>query len=76
MNQSPIVYAGAALILFGLLGFAVPIFTTQQTSEVAHIGDLKLQATETRSYAIPTLLSGGAIVVGFIILGAGLYRRT
>ncbi len=76
MNRTPAIYIGAALVLLGLLGIAVPIFTTQKTTEVARIGDLKLQATESHNYSIPTLVSGGAVVLGIVVLGAGLYRRT
>ena len=32
-----------SLDLLGLIGFAIPIFTTQQTKDVAKTGDLKLQ---------------------------------
>jgi len=66
---------GMILILLGVLGFAIPIFTTQQTRNVATIGDLKLQATESQSYVIPPLVAGGALVLGVVMLGAGLYRR-
>jgi hypothetical protein len=66
---------GAVLLLLGLLGFAVPYFTTQQTKDVAKVGDLKLQTTEQTTYAVPPLVSGGAMVLGVVLLGAGLYRR-
>jgi len=67
--------AGAALILLGLVGFAIPIFTTQQTKEVARVGDLKLQATESTSHVIPPIVSGGALVLGLVLIGAGLYQK-
>ena len=67
--------AGVALLALGLLGLAVPFFTTQQTTEVARLGDLKLQTTESKSYAIPPLVSGGGVVVGIVLIGAGMYRR-
>lgn len=66
---------GAALVLLGLLGFAVPYFTTQQTKDVARIGDLKLQATEQTTYAVPPLVAGGALVLGLVLIGGGLYQR-
>ena len=74
MNRTP-VFAGAILVLLGLLGIAVPMFTTEQTKEVAHIGDLKIQATESKTYTVPTLVSGGAMLLGLVVLGAGLYRK-
>jgi hypothetical protein len=67
---------GAVLVVLGILGFAIPYVTTQQTKDVAAIGDLKLQTTESRSYAMPPLVSGGALVVGVVLVGAGLYRKT
>ncbi len=74
MNRTP-VYAGAVLVLLGLLGLAVPMFTTERTKEVAHLGDLKIQATENTTYAVPTLVSGGAVILGLVMLGAGFYRK-
>ena len=67
---------GAILALIGLLGLAVPYITTQQTKDVATLGDLKLQTTEAKSYSIPPLVSGGALVLGLVLVGAGLYRKT
>jgi hypothetical protein len=78
MGRSPmsgLMIGGAVLLLLGLLGFAVPYFTTQQTKDVAKVGDLKLQTTEQTTYAVPPLVSGGAMVLGVVLLGAGLYRR-
>jgi len=66
---------GAVFVLLGLLAFAIPVFTTQQTRDVARIGDLKLQTTETRAFAIPPLVGGGAVVLGVVLMGAGLYQR-
>lgn len=66
---------GVVLVLLGLAGFAIPIFTTEQTKDVAKIGDLKIQTTESKSYAIPPLVSGGALVLGVVLIGAGIYQR-
>jgi hypothetical protein len=75
MSRSPLIIGGAILVALGLVGFAMPIFTTQQTKEVARVGDLKLQTTENTSYVVPPLLSGGVLVLGVILIGAGLYRK-
>jgi hypothetical protein len=78
MGRSPmsgLMIGGVVILLLGLLGFAVPYFTTQQTKDVAKVGDLKLQTTEQTTYAVPPLVSGGAVVLGVVLLGAGLYRR-
>ncbi len=66
---------GTVLVLLGLFGFAVPVFTTHETKDLAKIGDLKIQTTEDRSYAIPQLLSGGAVIVGVVLIGAGFFQR-
>ncbi|MDP1966714.1 MAG: hypothetical protein Q8K93_31490 [Reyranella sp.] len=75
MNRSPLIVIGAVLVVLGLMGFAIPIFTTQETTELARVGELKLQATETTSHIIPPLLSGGVLVLGVVLIGAGLYRK-
>jgi uncharacterized membrane protein HdeD (DUF308 family) len=74
-SMNSFVVAGVIFVLLGLLGFAMPMFTTQKTEEVAKIGDLKLQTTESTSHRIPTILSGGAVVLGVVLIGAGLYRK-
>jgi len=75
IGRSPLTIGGAILILLGLIGFAIPIFTTQQTTDVARIGDLKIQTTESTSHVIPPIVSSGALVVGVLLLGAGLFQK-
>ena len=70
-----LVMGGAALAVLGLIGLAIPVFTTQETKEVAKIGDLKLQTTENTSHVIPPILSEGALALGIVLVGAGLYMR-
>ena len=70
-----LVIFGALLALLGIVGLAIPVFTTTQTNEVARIGDLKIQTQENASHAIPPLVSGGALVLGIILIGGGLFRR-
>jgi hypothetical protein len=74
--MNALIAAGAVLVLLGVLGFAVPFISTEQTKNVATIGELKLQATEDKTYVIPPLASGGALVLGIALLGAGLYRKS
>ncbi len=66
---------GTILIFLGIAGLAIPVFTTQKTEEVAHVGDLKLQNTEDTSHHIPPILSGGVLVLGLVLAGAGLYQK-
>ena len=67
--------SGAILAVLGLLALAAPVFTTHETTEVARIGDLKLQATESRYFVVPTVVSGSALFLGVLLIGAGLYQR-
>jgi uncharacterized membrane protein HdeD (DUF308 family) len=66
---------GAVLLIVGLFGLAIPVFTTQKTDTVARIGDLKLQNTEDASHHIPPLVSAGVLVLGMVLIGAGLYQK-
>jgi hypothetical protein len=66
---------GAILALLGLLGFAIPMFTTQQTKDVANIGDLKLQTTESTSHVVPPVLAGGALLLGVVLNGVGVAQK-
>ena len=70
-----IVVIGAILALLGIIGLAIPVFTTRETKDVAKVGDLKLQTTEARQHVIPPVVSGGALVIGIVLIGAGLYQR-
>jgi hypothetical protein len=74
-TMNGLMLAGAALVLVGLIAFAIPVFTTQQTKDVAKIGDLKLQSTETTSHIIPPIVSAGALVLGAVLIGAGFYQK-
>ncbi len=74
-SMSGIMISVAVLLLLGLLAFAIPAFTTQHTTDVARIGDLRLQTTESKSYVIPPLLSGGAAILGAVLIGAGVWRK-
>jgi hypothetical protein len=70
-----IVLGGAIIFLLGLLGMAIPAFTTQQTKEVAKLGDVHVDANETQTHTIPPLLSEGAIGIGLVLVVAGLVAR-
>jgi hypothetical protein len=75
MGRNGLIVAGAVLVILGLIGFAIPIFTTQQTTEVAKIGDLKIQNTESTTHNIQPILSGGALLLGVVLAGAGFYQK-
>jgi drug/metabolite transporter (DMT)-like permease len=66
---------GAVLALLGLLAIAMPVFTTNDTKNVATLGDLKIQANEQTSHAIPPILSGAALIAGLVMVAGGLYQK-
>lgn len=70
-----ITWFGAVLALLGIVGLAIPVFTTSQTKDVAKLGDLKIQSTERSTHVVPRSLSAGALVLGVILIGAGAYAK-
>ena len=62
--------------MLGVLGHAVPYFTTQRTEDVARLGNIKLQTTRTQEHTIPPMSAGGVLVIGLLLTGVGLARRT
>ncbi len=70
-----IVWLGALLALFGILGLTLPVFTTSETKDVVKLGDLKIQNTEQTTHVVPFPLSAGALVLGLVLMGAGLYQK-
>ena len=73
--MQPTVMIGAIIALLGLLALAQPMFTTNQTKNVATFGDIKIQANEQTSHAIPPILSGAALIVGLVMVAGGLYQK-
>jgi hypothetical protein len=74
--MKPIVMIGAILALLGFLAIASPVFTTNQTKNVATLGDIKIQANEQTSHAIPPVVSGAAVIIGLVMLAGGLYQKS
>ncbi len=74
-SKTTLMIVGALLILLGIAGLVIPTFSTQQTNDVAKVGDLKLQTQTSTPHTIPPPISAGALVIGVILIGAGLYRR-
>jgi hypothetical protein len=73
-RSSGLLFGGALLCLLGLVGAASPVFMTHQTRDVARVGDLKVQTTNEQAHFVPPLVSGGALALGVLLLGAGFYR--
>ena len=74
MNK--LVTIGAILVVLGVIGLAIPWFTTPETKDVANIGNLHVQAQENKTHFIPPAAAGAVVAVGIVILGGGLFRRT
>lgn len=70
--MKPLAGIGAVLLLLGIIGMAMPFFTTQDTHQVAKLGDLSVQSTHQTTHVIPVQISIGAIVIGVVLLGAGI----
>jgi len=70
-----ITWLGAIIALLGLIGLAIPVFTTSQTKNVASLGNLKIQSTEQSTHVVPMALSASGLVLGLVLIGIGAYTR-
>ena len=71
-----LVIAGAVFLLLGVIGLAMPVFFTTETRDALRVGDLfRVQVTERQPHHIPPLLSIAALVIGFVLLALGLFRK-
>jgi len=70
-----IIWFGLLLALLGILGLAIPVFTTSKTKDIVKLGDLKIQNTEKSTHVVPEALSAGVLLLGVVLMGAGLYQR-
>ena len=66
---------GALIAVVALIGLAIPVFTTSQTGDVASVGDVKIQSTEQSTHVVPMALSVGGLVLGLVLIGAGVYTK-
>jgi hypothetical protein len=73
--MKPIIWVGAVLALLGILGLAIPAFTTSHTKDVAKLGDVKVQSTEQTTHVVPQGLSIGILILGVILIGAAAFSR-
>ncbi len=69
MNATRI--AGIVLIVAGVAGFLLGSVNYNQDTTAAKLGPLQLTVKEKKSVDIPRWLSGGAIVLGAIMLILG-----
>jgi hypothetical protein len=74
MKNSLVIF-GAILFLLGILGLAVPVFSTTKTDDVAKLGSLKIQAQHDQTHVVPLMVSGAAILAGVVLIGAAVITR-
>ena len=70
-----ITWLGILIALVAIVGLAVPVFTTSQTRNVASVGDVKIQSTEQSTHVIPVAVSFSGLVLGLVLIGAGVYTN-
>lgn len=73
--MSKLMAAGLILAVLGVLGLAIPYFTTSDTTEVAKLGDLRIENTENTSHSIPPAAAIGVLILGIVLLGGGFYKK-
>lgn len=66
---------GILLIVLGLIGFVVGSVSFQQEEQVADLGPLEIERTETRTFPITPIASGVAVAAGVVLVVVGSRRR-
>ncbi len=74
-SRNWLIALGAIIALAGVVAIAIPVFTTEQTHDVAKVGDLKLTAKEQTSHVIPPFVGPVVLAVGVVLIGAGFLPR-
>lgn len=70
-----ITWLGVFVALVAVLGLAIPAFTTSETRNLASVGNVKIQSTEQSTHVIPMALSVSLLVLGVVLIGAGVYEK-
>jgi hypothetical protein len=70
-----IIWLGAALALLGIIGLAMPSFTTSRTEDIAKLGGVKVESTEQTTHVVPQPLSAGALGLGLVLIAVGAFRN-
>jgi hypothetical protein len=74
-SKNTLLLIGAILAVIGVIAFAIPVFTTEHTEEVAKIGDLRVTAKDKDTHVIPPFIGPAALGIGIVLMGAGLMVR-
>ncbi|AHV91366.1 MULTISPECIES: hypothetical protein [Bordetella] len=72
--MKPATIVGAILIVLGAAGLIYKGFNYNSEETVLQIGSVKATAETEKSVAIPTWASVAALVVGVLVIGAGMRR--
>lgn len=70
-----IIWLGGLFILLRILGLVIPRFTTSKTTDLASIGDIKVQNTTISHHLVSQPLTIAALLLGVALIGAGAYAR-
>lgn len=70
-----LVMAGATLMLIGVLVIAVPVITTQESTELFKLGDTKLVVKEETPHIIPPYVGVAALGFGVVLIAVAVIRR-
>jgi drug/metabolite transporter (DMT)-like permease len=68
-----IVWFGVCLVLLGVLGLAIPRFTTSQTTDLASVGDMTFQNKTISHHMVSQPLTIAALLLGVALIGTGAY---
>jgi hypothetical protein len=68
-----IIWLGGLLVLLGILGLAIPRFTTSQTTDLASIGNITVQNKTISHHLVSQPLIIAALLLGVVFVGAGTY---
>ncbi len=66
---------GMVLLILGVVGLAIPYFTTSQTKDIAQVGDVKLQTSQSTGHTIPPMVAGAVAILGGLLLAAGFFKK-
>ena len=71
----PLILVGIVLIIIGVAALVFGGFSFTTTEKVAEVGPLKLEKENTRSFPLPPVLGGLALVGGIVLLVVGARQR-
>ena len=66
---------GGLLLLMGILGLAIPRFTTSQTTDLASVGDITFQNKTISHHMVSQPLTIAVLLLGVLLIGAGAYAK-